>query len=337
MLMKCIYCLIDKPLSNFKKREHVIPQCFGVFPNGNLVLHKTVCDDCNQYFGDKIELFMGRDSFEGFARIKHGIKPKKPLKSRRRIKSKIKNGEHKGVIVTEEKVGNDGQVKIEKVPQVGFFNGIHQEHIYFEMGQIPTKDHLLKKGFLLKDETIWIIGDENEYKALVEGLKEKGITLRYDDAFSKDETNGVSVLVESTITVDRTIMRGLCKIAFNYLTSQVGANFVLSENFNPIRSFIRYGKGNSDNFLLVNQPPILQDDKLLEKFGAKVTRGHLIVLSWAKDLLISKLSLFNEFTYRINLCSIYKGIWIPIKVGHHFDLDNKEVTKIISVSKRLLI
>ena len=227
--MKCIYCLIDKPVSQFNNREHVIPQCFGVFQNDNLVLHKTVCDDCNQYFGDNIELFMGRDSFEGFTRIEHGIKPKKPLKSRRRIKSKIINGEHKGVIVTEEKVGDDGQVKIKKVPQVGFFNGIQQEYIYFEMGQIPTKDYLLNNGFLLKNETIWITGDENEYKALVKELEEKGIKLRHDIAFSKDETNGLSVLVESTITVDRTIMRGFCKIAFNYLASQVGTNFVLSD------------------------------------------------------------------------------------------------------------
>jgi hypothetical protein len=335
--MKCIYCLIDKPLYNFKKREHVIPQCFGVFPKDNLVLHKTVCDDCNQYFGDKIELFMGRDSFEGFARIKQGIKPKKPLKSRRRIKSKIRNGEHKGVIVTEEKVGNDGQVKIEKVPQVGFFNGIQQEYVYYEKGKIPTKDHLLKIGFLLKNERIWIIGDENEYKTLVKELEEKGIKLKHDVSFLKDETKGPPVLVESTITIDKTIMRGLCKIAFNYLALQAGTNFVLSDNFDPIRNFIRYAKGDSDNFFFVNQPPILQDDKLLEKFGAKVTRGHLIVLSWAKEFLISKLSLFNEFTYRIYLCSGYKGIWIPIKVGHHFDLDNKEVTKLISVSKNLLI
>jgi hypothetical protein len=329
--------MIDKPASKFIKREHVIPQCFGVFPNDNLVLHKTVCDDCNQYFGDNIELYMGRDSFEGFARVKFGIKPKKQLKSRRRIKNKINQGEHKGVIVTEEKVGEDGQIKIQKVPQVGFFSGIEQEYFYFEMGQIPTKDNLISKGFLLKNEIVWIIGDENEYKLLVKELEEKGIPLKNDVALTKDDTNGLSVLVESSITIDRTIMRGLCKIALNYLASQVSNQFVLSENFDPVRNFIRYGNGKSDDFLIVNQPPILHEDQFLEKFGAKVTRGHLIVLSWAKNALISKLSLFNELTYKINLCSGYKGIWMPIKFGHHFDLDKKEVTKLLSVSKALLI
>jgi hypothetical protein len=85
--MKCIYCLKDKSESAFKKREHVIPQCFGKFPENNLVLHKVVCDECNQYFGDNIELYMGRDSFEGFVRIEHGIKPKKALRKRRRIQN----------------------------------------------------------------------------------------------------------------------------------------------------------------------------------------------------------------------------------------------------------
>jgi len=30
-IMKCIYCLEDKEEIDFKKREHVIPQCFGKF------------------------------------------------------------------------------------------------------------------------------------------------------------------------------------------------------------------------------------------------------------------------------------------------------------------
>jgi hypothetical protein len=335
--MKCIYCLIDKPAAQFKKREHVIPQCFGVFPNGNLVLHGTVCDDCNQYFGDNIELFLARDSYEGFVRIKYGINPKQPLKSRRRVKSKIRSGDHKGAIVTEVEVGSDGQVKIERLPQVGFFSGIQQEYVYFEIGQIPTKEYLINNGFVIENKAIRIIADENEYQIIVKELEEQRIKLRNDVAFSMEEINVQSVQVESTITVDRTIMRGLCKIAFNYLVSQIGATFVLSEDFNPLRNFIRYGKGSSDKFFIVNQPPILHEDKFLEKYGAKVTRGHLIILSWDRDILFCKLSLFNEYTYRINFCSGYKGIWIPIKFGHHFDLDKKEVTKLLTVSKRLII
>jgi len=53
--MKCVYCVEDKPLSSFTKVEHVMPQSFGLFTN-NLTLVNTVCDDCNQYFGDNLEI-----------------------------------------------------------------------------------------------------------------------------------------------------------------------------------------------------------------------------------------------------------------------------------------
>ena len=80
--MKCIYCLEDKSVSSFQHTDHVIPQAFGRFQN-NLTLNELVCDDCNQYFGDSIELSLGRDSLEGIARYNHGIRSKRePLYGR---------------------------------------------------------------------------------------------------------------------------------------------------------------------------------------------------------------------------------------------------------------
>jgi hypothetical protein len=205
------------------------------------------------------------------------------------------------------------------------------------MGEIPTKESLLENGFDIKNEMIWVIGDEIEYEKMISELKDKGIGLRDDIKISKDEEPDSTVIVETSITVDRTIMRGLCKIGFNYLASQVGGVFILSENFNPIRNFIRFNEGvNSNSFILFNQPPILHEDRMLAKFRTKVTRGHLIVLTWSNDKLMSKISLFNEHTYAVCLCSSYKGIWVPIKAGHHFDLGNNQISELISVSKLVI-
>ena len=66
--MKCIYCLEDKPETSYKKVEHVIPQSFGVFKN-NFTLNKVVCDDCNNYFGDNLEIDLARDTYEGHSRF----------------------------------------------------------------------------------------------------------------------------------------------------------------------------------------------------------------------------------------------------------------------------
>ena len=78
--MKCIYCLEEKPSDYFKKTEHVLPQSFGRFKN-NFTLNKVVCDDCNKYFGDHLEISLGRDTFEGMSRFEHKIKKPKDFKS----------------------------------------------------------------------------------------------------------------------------------------------------------------------------------------------------------------------------------------------------------------
>jgi len=96
MGIKCIYCLKEKNSNEFRKREHVIPQMFGRFKN-NLILRGLVCDNCNQYFGDNLELALGRDTIEGIImRAKLGMINKELPKKYERLKFKITSGEHKG-------------------------------------------------------------------------------------------------------------------------------------------------------------------------------------------------------------------------------------------------
>ena len=125
----------------------MIPQCLGRFSPDNLILYKCVCDDCNQYFGDKLELFLGRDSFESIERKRHGIEPKKPLKNKRRVKSKIKDGEWKGVIVEDAKADKPGEIGIRNSIQAGFYNKFTDEYVYYEPNDIPTAEQLEKEVF----------------------------------------------------------------------------------------------------------------------------------------------------------------------------------------------
>jgi hypothetical protein len=132
-------------------------------------------------------------------------------------------------------------------------------------------------------------------------------------------------------------MRGICKIAFNYLAYCAGERFVLTNDFDGIRKFIRNDIGNSEKYLSVNQPPILYDDRKLEKLRIKVTEGHLIIIGWNNERkLFSRLSLFNTHTYAINLCDNYNGLWIPLQSGHHFDIRNREVSKLLFASNQLI-
>lgn len=335
--MDCIYCKEDKPLSSYKKREHVIPQAFGKFIPDNLVLKNCVCDECNQFFGDRIELFLGRDSFESIERLRHGMKPKWPLKNRRRVKSKVRSGPWKGVIVKDRSLSETGHIGIEKAVQAGFYHTERNEYDFFEPKDIPTGKELVERGYAVNNDQIRLIAEDGEeLDKLIGKLKEQGINVNSKTDFINQDSLGELVPVETDITLDRTIMRGFCKIAFNYMAFVAGCSFVLEPDFDDVRRFIRFDEGNSDNFLGVNLPPILYDDQILDKIGAKVTDGHLLIVGWRGKKVVSKLSLFNTLTFGVNLCHNFNGIWRPIESGHHFDVKTKGINKLVTLSKSLM-
>ena len=338
-MVKCIYCLQDKHLSDFNNREHVIPQCFGRFNATNFVLHNTVCDECNKYFGNNIELYLGRDTFEGIERYKYGIKPKKQPKHKR-MRFKISEGKHKGLIVTPVFSGNAATIDIDLVLQVGIYNSISGEFDYFEPADVPSIDDYKKKGMQTSCLPVILI-DKNdaERKFLNEILEDKGFsgaTLEGDIGWPNELPDSREVQVTGSIKIDRIIYRGFCKIVFNYLAAIYSKNFVLSENFNKIRNFIRYDEGNDQEFFAVNQQPILENDKESAKFNTRETHGHLITLDWNNKSIEGRISLFNTNTYLVRLCEDYSGVWVPIKSGHHFDVKTMEIHKLCGVNRALI-
>lgn len=337
--MICIYCLHEKSADCFLNRDHVIPQCFGRFTPDNLVLRNAVCDECNQYFGDKIELYLGRDTIEGVERYKHGIRPGKQPKHKR-LTFKIAEGDLAGIIVTPRYSGNSEIIDIEPVLQAGIINQAGDKFDYYEPDDIPDAERLERQGRNLKGLRFdFITKNDDELNSLIEKLKEKGykdIKLEQSREWPECVRKRNSTLVAGEIRIDRIIYRGLSKIAFNYLCYIKGVDFVLSEDFNPVREFIRFDRGNHDQFFFVNQPPILENDRRFFRLGIKETRGHLIVIEWHGLALQVRLSPFNINTYLVRLCNNFHGVWTPIKNGHHFDVESRTINPLFSVSRRLL-
>jgi hypothetical protein len=334
--MICIYCLQDKSADCFQNRDHVMPQCFGKFAPENLVLRNAVCDECNQYFGNKIELYLGRDTIEGIERYKHGIKPEKQPKHKR-LKFKIAEGVLAGIIVTPKYSGDKEIIDNEPLLQVGIINKTGDKFVYYEPHDIPDAASLESQGRSLKGlRCDFIAKDDKELNFLIEKLRKKGyknIKLEQAREWPECVRKRNSTLVAGHIQIDRIIYRGLSKIAFNYLCYIKGVDFVLVEDFNPIREFIRFDRGNADQFFFVNQPPILHNDRIL---GIRETRGHLIVIGWKGLSLQVRLSPFNLNTYLVRLCNNFHGIWMPIKNGHHFDVASWTINQLMSVNRRLL-
>src|SRR5262249_9614119 len=69
----CIYCETQTAGERFSRPEHVIPRAFGRF-RGNLTVF-CVCETCNQWFGDHLEVSLAHNSGEALLRLFAGVKP----------------------------------------------------------------------------------------------------------------------------------------------------------------------------------------------------------------------------------------------------------------------
>lgn len=76
---QCVYCRKTGG-KNLFTREHVIPEAFGKFTN-NFTLLSEVSAECNQYFGDKLEIVLARGSYEAIARIEQEASPPESIEN----------------------------------------------------------------------------------------------------------------------------------------------------------------------------------------------------------------------------------------------------------------
>lgn len=330
---KCIYCLTVKTKTHFN-REHVIPEALGKFRK-NLVLHETVCCECNKYFGDNLEIILNRDTAEGIYRYKFGIKPRIGQKHRR-ISFRIAEGEElEGMYVKPLAETQGGDITHEPVSQVGFFKTKANKYVYFKPDGIPEKTELIKMGFDLTKIQL-LAPNDNQLSSLLQRLEEKGlkIEVKGDLEWPESVKAGSRVAILGDLKIDRPIFRAICKIGFNYLAAVLGRELVLREDFDAIRQYIRYDNGETKRFFSTDPRPILYEEA---RWGVPVTKGHLIVIEWQHSRLVGMIRLFNMFTYVVTYCQHYSGIWFPFGSGHHFDPEQKVVIPLLKASKRFFL
>jgi hypothetical protein len=325
--MKCIYCLEDKPSTCFKKTEHVLPQSFGKFRN-NFTLNKIVCDSCNEFFGNHLEILLGRDTLEGIERFVHKVKKPKEFKSigkKSRISVKVNDGPFKGAYAYQEYSENEGNIIIKPLPQIGF-KDINAEYVYFLLDDIPDKAYLENNFNLKIPKSIAILGCP--FDLAQECLAKKGIMFNFEGELSP-EVDSLGWDCEVTVQIDQIIFRAIGKIAFNYLASYAGSKFVLDSSFHPIRRYIRFGEMQSYPSVIIIDKPILGD----EPIEGRRRLGHLIILDWSlsKTSYVSRVSLFNYSTYSVVLAKDYKGE--VYRRGNFFNIADCEIYALLPEDK----
>lgn len=325
--MTCIYCLNDEKHVAFDKTEHVLPQSFGRFEN-NLTLNGVVCDTCNKYLGDNLELYLARGTLEGGFRFKHGIKDPKEFKSlgkRDPIIIKVGEGPFKGAYAYRIYSEQDRTVVITPAPQVGFLNKETQELDYYLLDKIPDINELRQKGYDVDNPKGIFVPSKHE-NAAKKALNEKGVPFKITGEFDCPLQKGQQWECKVEGHIDDRIMRGVAKIAFNYLAFWQGGKFVLHQDFDIIRKFILNGDKPDYPLVRVIEKPILGDEPIV----GKRRLGHLITTNWAKDgvSIMSGVSLFNWITYNICLAKEFSGEHKDIKKGNFFNFNSSNIMEL---------
>ncbi len=320
--MNCIYCHEDKPETSYNKVEHVIPQSFGLFKN-NFTLIRKVCDDCNQYFGDNLEIALARDTYEGQSRFEFNVKNSKDFKTagkKSRIIIRIAEGPFKGTYAYREYSTDQDDIVLKPVPQVGFLLKDSEEYDYFLLDEIPEKEYLEKNKYDLQNrKAIRAFGIDA--KLLEQKLNEKDIFFKLGgEIVPPDKSDGLLCDMEGEI--DSIIFRAISKIGFNYLAFQQDSEFMCQDSFDTMRRFIRYGEKTTYPLVRVLERPILSDED-----SRRRRLGHLITVNWAGNgiSIVSQVALFNWITYSISLARGYAGERKDIKKGNFFNTVNQEI------------
>jgi hypothetical protein len=300
-----------------------MPQSFGKFEQ-NFTLRGVVCDDCNHYFGRALELVLGRDTFEGHARFRHGVKSAEDFKQLRnkRVTFKIAEGQFAGSHAYTEFVEEAGEIRVFPMPQVGFFLAPAVRYEYFLLTDIPTLDELRKKGFN-GDHPRSIVSLGVDPEVSKHALAEKGITFNVGGEIPPDASRK-DILVEMALTIDDIVGRAVAKIAFNYLAYWQGAEFALHPAFDVIRRFVRYGERPDYPLLQVADEAILAD----EPIEGERRLGNLITTGIAIDgvSVFAQVSLLNHLTYRVALGPEFPdAIPAHIRRGHFFNVANRQI------------
>jgi hypothetical protein len=335
----CIYCERADPPCGFT-REHVIPRALGNFRGDVVTLTQEVCAECNQYFGDTLDLVLNRDSAEAMFRFRYGLKDPADLRqmfaSRLRIRLPRDSSKWGGAYL-ELVIPPAGfhEPYIDLAPQLAcerrdgggweYFSEEDLRERAQEIAEVLTRD-------CTGPRVVW--GRTNEIRQrLLDLLAEKGMSFNRPTEMVEAVPAFRDGLVNAELqfTFDKAVGRAVAKIGFNYLAKTQGADFCLRSDFDPVRRFVRNDVGNVSDFVNVHDGPVLRDFQ----GNTKPPRGHLLTVGWDEDGddLLARVCPFQHATYMVRLCADFSGLWRPIESGHLYDLETRHVERLIAATR----
>jgi len=322
-MSQCIYCKrIDVPFN----REHVIPEAFGSYGSDTMVLNNAVCQECNSRLGAEIDQVLSRDSYEALIRA-NSVPQGRGTGERfqpRRAWGNLPDHESWGVVRGARFVIDWNTRRPKLLSQIIVRTREGALHTFLAHEFSGAEDALLQD---LPPGAIQIVGtDVAEVDHLMELVRNRGIRLRERETVSAPPAalqSEIRTVIEGRI--DTKTWRSIAKIAFNYLAFHEGVKFVLSDRFDPIRSYITGDRTDRAMVRLLNAPILAE-----ETYYWRAFQGHLIAYQTEDRSLRGKVSLYNSITYEVMLCGDL-GFYLPLKNGHAFDPVESRASRLGSI------
>jgi hypothetical protein len=317
-MSRCIYCLIDKPRSEFN-REHVLPEAFGRFRNAP-VLHEAVCEHCNSYFGSTLDLVLSRSSSEGLERYGWQVKPADDIVHFRYgdvlIRLLAPGSALDGALVRKIPGPIPGETRIELIPQAVFESIDGSGPIHIPEWNIRSGQWKRDKRLDVTKE-IRILAVAEEYDSVKTALQEQGIFFEHEREIDEPQPNpGEQFGVHHEFRFSRELQRAVAKLAFNYFVFKSGPEVALHRNFDGIRAFIRFDSEPSFR-------PVTLLDKLLseEREKTRVPVVHCLTFQrHASGAGIAHVTLFNWAVYQIMLSPTLPESLTGASSGHLYNV-----------------
>jgi len=308
-MKRCIHCATEKDESAFN-REHVLNQAFGTFEN-NLVLD-CKCEDCNQFYGDTVDLKLARDTIEGFARFQVGTKKPAEFKTYGRnstTRVEFREGPLRGAMGHFIRSPDGTDIGIAPNSYVGFARTPDEAFEWYPLDALPSKDELIAKGFRpgpLRMQTQGNAGIE-EIRA---ALAAKGIT-GFEITSEEPPLTG-RIRTEAVFTITHPEFRAVTKIALNYLAAVASPEVVLMPAFDVARRYARYDERPTPRIVHARVNPWH-----FEGPDGRLIRGHYLCVSALGEEIVAQVCLHTAIRYTVTLAR--GGVLFPGSFGHFFD------------------
>lgn len=241
-MKRCIYCMKLKPEGSFN-REHVLPRSFGTFGSRTPVLN-CVCEECNSYFSENLEVIFARQTIEGVSRITSNLhSSEESYTDNERIIMKLID--RSDTLVNEVYVRLNLYTKnIEPLPQIHLLNKeTHLWEIFLstKWQDIAWDAYSKCKAFAPNEEKL---------QEILSILNEHG--MRDFLSLPEPQVNEEGFLIQMQWKIDRIVRRALCKILYNFSAYYISEEEVLKVEWEDMRNYIRFDNGNIDMFFEEN-------------------------------------------------------------------------------------